>query len=191
MNTNNPEHEALEFFKAMTNPDRLRIAGIIGIQPMSREALIDRLNIPLREMMTHLGMMEHLHILRCEQGLYYLDEVSLQAMAKRVLAGSRPAPKLDDLPEDEYDRKIIRDYSKADGSLKEIPLQQKKYLAVLRYVIQVFEVGKDYPEKQVNELLRRYHEDTATLRRGLVDFHFMIRDKGIYQRVESSEGSPN
>jgi hypothetical protein len=184
MNAYPPEQEALEFFKAMTNPDRLRIAGMLGIQPMTREALIDRLNIPLREILTHLGMMEYLHILRQEGGIYHLDEVSLHAMARRVLAGSKPAPKLEDLPEDEYDRKVVRDYSLPDGRLRDIPLQQKKFLAVLRHVLQVFEAGVEYPEKQVNELLRRYHEDTAVLRRGLVDYKYMTREKSIYWRID-------
>lgn len=183
MNTNTPEQEALEFFKAMTNPDRLRIAGLLGIHPLSREALSDRLNIPLREILTHLGMLEHQHIIRCENEIYHLDEVSLHAMAKRVLAASKPALKLEYLPEDEYDRKVVRDYSRPDGSLKEIPLQQKKFAAILRHVAGVFEIGVEYPEKQVNELLKRYHEDAATLRRGLVDNNLMTREKSIYQRV--------
>jgi len=183
MNSNTPEQEALEFFKAMTHPDRLRIAGLLGLQSMTREALADRLNIPLRQMMTHLGMMEYLQILRKDGELYALDEVSLQAMAKRVLAGTKPRLNPEDLPEDEYDRKVIRDYSRPDGSLREIPIQQKKFLAVLRLVVGVFDEGVDYPEKQVNELLRRYHEDTAALRRGLVDYNLMIREKGIYKRV--------
>lgn len=183
MNTNAPEQETLDFFKAMSNPDRLRIAGLVGIQPMSRDALIDRLNIPLREMMTHLGMMEHFHILRCENDLYSLDEASLQAMARRVLSATKPSIRTEDLPEDEYDRKVIRDYSRPDGTLREIPMQQKKFMAVLRHVVNVFDAGISYPEKQVNELLSRYHQDTATLRRGLVDNQLMVREKSIYQRV--------
>lgn len=183
MNANTPEQEALEFFKAMTNPDRLRIAGLLGLQPMSREALMDRLNLPLRQIMTHLGMMEYLHIIRCEDDIYHLDEASLRAMTKRVLAGSRPVINQEDLPEDEYDRKVVRDYSRPDGSLREIPYQQKKFLAVLRHVVNVFEMDVAYPEKQVNELLRHYHEDTAALRRGLVDYKFMAREKSVYQRI--------
>jgi hypothetical protein len=51
---------------------------------------------------------------------------------------------------------------------------------VLKYVAHVFEPGVEYPEKQVNELLKRFNEDTASLRRGLVDNGTLQREKGIY-----------
>ena len=45
--------------------------------------------------------------------------------------------------------------------------------------------GTRYSEKQVNEILKRYHEDTATLRRELVGFGLMQREggEGEYWRV--------
>ena len=79
---------------------------------------------------------------------------------------------------DAYDKKVIKDYSRRDGSLKTLPSQRKKLEAILRYVVQAFEVGKRYREKQVNEILARYHDDTATLRRELVGFGLMQREGG-------------
>ena len=37
------------------------------------------------------------------------------------------------------------------------------------------EPGRRYTEKQINELLTRFHTDVAALRRYLVDFKFMRR----------------
>jgi hypothetical protein len=86
---------------------------------------------------------------------------------------------------DAYDKKVIRDYTRRDGSLKTLPAQRKKLEAVLRYVVKAFDVDKRYSEKQVNEILKRYHDDTATLRRELVGFCLMQRegDGGEYWRV--------
>jgi hypothetical protein len=39
-------------------------------------------------------------------------------------------------------------------------------------------VGKRYSEKQVNEILSAYHEDTASLRRELVGAKLMQREGG-------------
>jgi hypothetical protein len=80
---------------------------------------------------------------------------------------------------------VIRDYARRDGSLKTLPAQQKKLEAILRYVVKAFDIGKRYSEKQVNEILKRYHEDTATLRRELVGFGLMQRagGGGEYWRV--------
>jgi hypothetical protein len=79
---------------------------------------------------------------------------------------------------DAYDKKVIKDYSRRDGSLKTLPAQRKKLEAILRYVVQAFDVGKRYSEKQVNEILSRYNDDTATLRRELVGFRLMQREGG-------------
>jgi len=48
----------------------------------------------------------------------------------------------------------------------------------LRHVVKAFKVGKLYSEKQVNEILSGYHEDTASLRRELVGFGLMKREGG-------------
>ena len=79
---------------------------------------------------------------------------------------------------DGYDRKVIADFTHPDGSLKEIPAQRKKLEAILRYVVQNFEPGNRYTEKQVNKILSRFHEDTASLRRELVGAKLMEREGG-------------
>jgi hypothetical protein len=79
---------------------------------------------------------------------------------------------------DGYDRKVIADFTRPDGSLKEIPAQRKKLEAILRYVVRDFEPGNSYTEKQVNKILSRYHEDTASLRRELVGAKLMARERG-------------
>src|SRR5690606_4685954 len=79
---------------------------------------------------------------------------------------------------DAYDNKVIKDYVRKDGSLKTIPAQRKKLEAILRYVVKAFEVGKKYTEKQVNEILSHYHEDTASLRRELIGYKLLKREGG-------------
>ena len=50
----------------------------------------------------------------------------------------------------------------------------------------VFEIGVRYPERDVNAMLRAFHDDVATLRRYLVDEHFLSRDAGVYWRSGGS-----
>ena len=49
--------------------------------------------------------------------------------------------------------------------LKEIPASRKKREVILRWLAERFEVRRRYSEAEVNELLQRYHPDSATLRR--------------------------
>jgi hypothetical protein len=52
-------------------------------------------------------------------------------------------------------------------------------------VLAAFEHGVRYPEKRVNQILKRYNDDTARLRRALVDHGFMRREGGgKYWRTE-------
>src|SRR5574341_470039 len=81
-----------------------------------------------------------------------------------------------DLDAEVYDRKVVKDFLRRDGSLKEIPAQQKKLLAVLRHIVRAFQPERVYSEKHVNLKLARFHADTASLRRYLISYKLMERD---------------
>ena len=70
-----------------------------------------------------------------------------------------------------------------DGRVVQIPRQRTKRLLLLDVLSQQFAPGTHYSEREVNEILARFHPDTAALRRYLVDEEFMDRDAGIYWRA--------
>jgi hypothetical protein len=74
------------------------------------------------------------------------------------------------------------------GRLVQIPARRKKRLVVLRWLADHFRPAERYTEAQVNDLLRRYHEDVATLRRLMVDEELMQRDRGLYWRTGTLPG---
>ncbi|MCZ7666064.1 MAG: DUF2087 domain-containing protein [Chloroflexi bacterium] len=45
----------------------------------------------------------------------------------------------------------------------------------MRHVVKIFETGKRYREKDVNVMLADFNEDTAYLRRALVESGYMKR----------------
>lgn len=69
-----------------------------------------------------------------------------------------------------------------DGRLHTIPAKQSKRLVVLDHLAQSFEPGRVYPERQVDEVLKGFHDDHAALRRYLVDEGFLTREDGHYWR---------
>ena len=76
--------------------------------------------------------------------------------------------------------KAIRSFF--DGEhLTSIPTRRRPRAAVLMHLLSRFERGRDYPEREVNEILRTAHPDIATLRRELVDYRWLRRDHGIYR----------
>ncbi len=100
-----------------------------------------------------------------------------------MLAGQRQKPKPEDFEGEAYERKVLSDFMTADGKLKALPVQEKKLLVVLRHLARDFQPGERYSEKQVNEMLRRYHVDTAALRRYMVDNKLLERSEGVYWRL--------
>lgn len=90
---------------------------------------------------------------------------------------------------DATDKKVLDAFCDADGRIKQFPTKRKKFEVLLRYVLGDFEVGVHYSEKRINEMLVKFNEDTALLRRGLIEYKMMARQGGggLYQVVGLSE----
>jgi hypothetical protein len=99
-------------------------------------------------------------------------------MAQRLLSTETLPHLSENMDLDAYDKKVLETFTDADGKIKAFPAQEKKYQVLLRHVVEAFEPGVRYSEKQVNEILSRFNDDTASLRRGLVESHLMAREGG-------------
>jgi hypothetical protein len=118
--------------------------------------------------------------------IYRLEQGVLEKLAHRLLSRQAfPPPDLS-IQAGAYQAKVVRDYTLPDGSLKTIPAHRSKLEPVLRHILQAFTPGVRYTEKQVNEILSRYHPDTATLRREMVGYHLLARAAGEYWLVEQN-----
>jgi hypothetical protein len=180
--------ELLDFFKALANADRIRIAGLLGIDPLSVAKLADRLGMKPMAVANHLERLEALELVRSEAGIYSLNVAAIEAMSRRVLAGRRAQVKSEDFEGEAFERKVLSDFILPGGRLKSLPSQQKKLVVVLGHIAHVFEPGTRYTEKQVNEKLQLFYIDSASLRRYLVDNGFLQRSSGgkEYWRAEQS-----
>jgi biotin operon repressor len=185
-----PEVELLDFFKALADPSRLKIVGLLARQPCTVEQLAALLNLRASTVSHHLAFLKHVGLVSAKAEGYYsvyqLEEKALQEKSRRMFSPGELSAAIRNVDLAAYDHKVIADFSKPDGSLKEIPAQRKKLEIILRHVVQVFEPGERYTEKQVNEMLKKFHADSATLRRELVGYHLMQRQGGggEYWRLE-------
>ncbi|HLP87314.1 MAG TPA: DUF2087 domain-containing protein [Nostocaceae cyanobacterium] len=76
----------------------------------------------------------------------------------------------------------LQPYLDEQGSVKEWPSKRNKgkfQQLVLEYLASKFELGKVYTEKEVNDLLNKYHlfGDTALLRREMFERGLLNREK--------------
>ena len=186
-----PVPDLVQFFKALADENRLRIVGLLARESYSGEVLAEMLEIKPATVSHHLGRLAEAGLVTARmQGhskLYSLRLDVVHAMANSLLARDtwpQAAPRTArDLEGAAYDRKVLDDFLLPDGGLKKIPAQQKKLLAVLRHLLKEFEPGRAYPEKEVNAILARFHPDTASLRRAMIEYKLMQRDAGVYRRM--------
>ncbi|NJL59230.1 MAG: DUF2087 domain-containing protein [Desulfobacteraceae bacterium] len=69
---------------------------------------------------------------------------------------------------------IIGTYFDGD-QLKSFPKKQKKKLALLQHISEMFDPAKKYSEREVNGILRTVYEDYVTIRRYMIDYGFLDR----------------
>jgi predicted transcriptional regulator len=187
---NTMSDEIVTFFKALADSNRLKIVGLLAEKSYSVEELAALLKLKPSTVSHHLARLAEAELVTSRNESYYsvyqLDRKVLEDKSRSIFSQTELSSVAAEVDVDAYDNKVVKDYSKRDGSLKTLPAQRKKLEAVLRHVVKAFEIGKRYSEKRVNEILTQYHDDTATLRRELVGYGLMQREGGggEYWRVE-------
>jgi hypothetical protein len=181
----NEQPEILSFVKAMASADRLRIVGVLVRGRATQAEIAEQLHLPVRDVFDNLAFLAHVGVIHETDGVYDLDEKAIETLARGQFEGKRPTYEIkEEKPEDA--RKVLKNYLNADGTLKQIPPMGNKLLIVLNFIVDAFAFDTNYTEKEVNTILRRFHLDTAALRRYLVDNGLMARegDGSRYWRVK-------
>lgn len=89
------------------------------------------------------------------------------------------------------DEQLVARHLDADGRLASMPVKPDRRLLLLRHVADRIPIGVDLDEFAVNNLLRGFSDDVATLRRDLVDARLLQRrSPGHYLRLEDTDGDP-
>ncbi len=182
MDTENNFEELLNFFKTLADQNRLKIVGLLAQQSLSVEQLAERINLSSSTVSHHLSRLAKAGLVSARAEGYYsiyqLETRNLEEMAQRLLAKDAIQAPTVEAESDAFDKKVLKNYLTSDQRIIQFPMQQKKMGAILRFVVKVFKPGERYSEKQVNELLSQYSEDTAYLRRSLVETGLMARQGG-------------
>ena len=173
--------ELVTFFKALADSNRLKIVGLLAQQPFSVEQLAAMLHLRPSTVSHHLSKLADAGLVNARAEGYYnvysLQAETLRQMSRRLLSAETFQDTARFLDLGGYDRKVLRDYLE-DGRLKSIPAQRKKRDVILRYILREFEPGRRYAESEVNEIISRFHDDYATIRREFIMRRMMDREGG-------------
>ena len=180
-----PQPEILSFVKAMASADRLRIVGLLSQGSKRAAEIAEVLGMHPSDVMRHLQQLTASGVVGEADGAYDLNEKAIESLARGQFEGRRKSyvPQED---QKEDARKVLKNFLNADGTLKQIPPMGNKLLIILNFIVEAFAFDTNYNEKEVNTILRRFHLDTAALRRYLVDYGLMAResDGTRYWRVK-------
>lgn len=168
--------DLLEVFKALADPTRLRLVGLLVERPRHVESLAEALDVSPPTVSHHLYRLRAAGLVRLErdgQYVYYsLDLRRLQDLSRRLVP---TAP----LPRDERERTLAIFFE--DGRLRRLPSVEKRRRWVLEEIVRRFRAGRVYHEREVNAILRPIFDDVASLRRALVDLGLLARDGDRYR----------
>ena len=150
------------------------ILGSIELDAIVSAAAVDERDaIVALDRLTNAGLVEP-----DPSGEYLLLAQAFQRAA-RAEAEPRPPSRFEARPPKQ--RKVL-DRAFQDDRLVRLPAKQSHRSIVLDELVQRFEPGEKYTERQVNAMLSNSDIDAATLRRNLVDHGLLDRSGGTYWR---------
>jgi DNA-binding MarR family transcriptional regulator len=177
--------------RALADPTRIRILGLLAERPMYGQELAKVLDVKPPTVSHHIAPLVSaglVHVRRENNYHYYeLDSDGLEHLAEstqhiaRLLFASNPLP-----PKSDEKARVVATFIK-DGRLVSIPAQYKKRRFVMEELARSFEWGRLYDEKEVNAILKTFHDDVASLRREFIDQRIMMRESGRYWLVRPNE----
>ncbi len=185
-----PPEIMLQFCKAMADESRLKIIGLLCATERSVRELASMLNLKEPTVSHHLAVLKQLDLVKLRaDGVFHwyrLNEEVLGKISRAVFSRDNIAKLAVSAETSGSERKVLDNF--VDGErLREIPVSRKKRLVILKWLAGFFEPGISYAESRVNTILKLHHDDCATLRREMIGYGMLTREKGIYRRRPQSE----
>jgi hypothetical protein len=184
-----PDFDAtLAFLKALANEQRLRIVGLLMDQRRSVQELAALIGLKEPTICHHLAVLNRVGLLEmtAEGNIHWYRLRADQILARGRSVFGQERMNIDPgTDERRWDKRTLENFIE-DGQLKQIPASRKKRWIVLRWLADKFKMGEHYTEASVNKIIQKHHRDSATLRRELIGYRMLKRQKGMYWRQPES-----
>ncbi|MCH1627563.1 metalloregulator ArsR/SmtB family transcription factor [Fredinandcohnia quinoae] len=182
----------VNFHKVMGDPTRIRILVLLAKGPLHGQALAGKLGVTPPTITHHMTKLRDIGLIserRDKNTIYFrLNDELLKQQTKAitdVILGKETIMEASN--KETMERHVLlQNFLTPEGRLKTIPSQKKKRIIILEHIVRGLVIGKKYSEKELNEHIKKYHDDFATIRREFIMNHFMYRENGIYE-VNPSE----
>ncbi|MBO5305467.1 MAG: DUF2087 domain-containing protein [Clostridia bacterium] len=171
--------EKLALLKLLADETRLDILNLLLKEDSYVEKIACELSLTPATICYHLKKMESAGVVNCSRSQFYIIYSLNREIFDKPLYEliQKDASVLD--TEEKYKKEVLSHFFKY-GKLTQLPTQRKKREIVLYEIAGEFERGRTYDEKEVNEIIHRFHEDHCTIRREMIACGIMARERETY-----------
>jgi hypothetical protein len=162
----------------LAEPDRLAAFAAVVLGAGTPGEVARQTGRPAREVVAALRRLEQGGLVGTVDGRL-VAQASAFKDAVRAQGGADAEPPLEP---DRARAAVLRAFIR-DGRIVQLPAARAKRRVLLEHIVAAFEPGVRYPERQVDAVLRAWHDDYASLRRYLIDEDLMSRADGVYWRT--------
>lgn len=181
--------KVVNYHKALADPTRIKILILLADGELNGQILAEKLSVTPATITHHAAKLREASLInerRDKNTIYFsLNHYFIKnsASATENLIYRNDKGGLTSM-EDEHKRikeSVIKNFFTNEGKLKNIPVQLKKKLIVLELMVSKLKMGRPYSEKEINEFIKTFHSDFATIRREFIMHQFMYRENQIYE----------
>ncbi|MFD1135247.1 metalloregulator ArsR/SmtB family transcription factor [Paenibacillus urinalis] len=177
----------VKYHKALADPNRMRMMLLLSQGEMNGQMLADKLNLSQPTVTHHAAKLREAGLIkerRDKNTIYftlypYLIKEHAEASLHFIFKGESQMVETDS--KQKLKDSVMKNFFTKEGKLRSIPAQYKKKLIVLQHLVEQLDKGRKYQEKEINEFIKQYHEDYATIRREFIMHDFMYREEEIYE----------
>jgi hypothetical protein len=173
-----PDLDAGVIVGLLADADRRRVLAALVLGATTADDVVERSGVPAGRATRALGRLADSGLVVAGDGTLVLDADAFQRAAR----AARARPRRTEFAGEPHERRRVLDAFVRDGRITSVPSARGKRLVLLDWLVQAFEPGTRYSEREVNDVIAARHPDTAALRRYLVDEGMLDRGGGEYWR---------
>ena len=182
----------LDMLKAVADESRLSLLRLLNEREHTVGDVAERVELTEPTVSHHLARLREAGLVTLRmagnQRFYRVNDFGLKRFKHLVAEIEQTPPQPEPLVSDDgwiaalgwdaWDQSVLHDHT-VNGRLTHLPAKQKKLLVILRWMATLFQPDRLYTEPEVNAVLKGvYEEDYVSLRRDLVDFGYLRRERG-------------
>lgn len=176
--------DAVDLFRALADPVRLRIMGLLVEEERCGQELAEILSLAPGTVTHHLQVLRTLGLLAEERRPPYtyvkLDYAKLRQAIVPFLKKERVQQFAAGPDVGREKRRVLNAFFEGP-ILKAIPAQRRKKEIVLEEILRRLPAKSSFREAELSQLLQKIHPDFCTIRREFIMGRYMERQDGVYR----------